>query len=186
MMDSSAAESQTHSSTREGSTPTTSSAASSAASSRLGLGDDGSNLNKASLTRTVSKPANMKSRKPRKARVSRLAQLGYTVQQGEDMLFVISSSTSQYDGSAWTPPKRGSKKRKLTKGMGKVIQIKKKKAVYTKPKVEGAPFAKEAAHLYVAEDSTDYRWGQVLPEELLINIFQMVVIQDGPVPFLCR
>lgn len=182
MMDSSAAESQTHSSTREGSTPTTSSAA----SGGLSLGDDGSNLNKASLMRTASKPANMKSRKPRKARVSRLAQLGYTVQQGEDMLFVISSSTSQYDGSAWTPPKRGSKKRKLTKGIGKVIQIKKKKAVYTKPKVEGAPTAKETTHLYVAEDSTDYRWGQVLPEELLINIFQMVVIQDGPVPFLCR
>lgn len=181
-MDSSAAESQTHSSTREGSTPTTSSAA----SSELGLGDDGSNLNKASLTRTASEPANMKSRKPRKARVSRLAQLGYTVQQGEDMLFVISSSTSQYGGSAWTPPKRGSKKRKLTKGMGKVIQMKKKKPVYTKPKVEGAPTAKEATHLYVAEHSTDYRWGQVLPEELLINIFQMVVIQDGPVPFLCR
>ncbi|XP_029700528.1 F-box/LRR-repeat protein 6 [Takifugu rubripes] len=182
MMDSSAAESQTHGPTREGSTPTTSRAA----SSGLGLGDDGSNLNKASLTRTASKPANMKSKKPRKARVSRLARLGYTVQQGEDMLFVISSSTSQYDGSAWTPSKRGSKKRKLTKGMGKVVQLKKKKAVYPKPTVEGAPPAKEAPRLYVAEDPTDYRWSQGLPEELLIKIFQMVVIQDGPVPFLCR
>lgn len=169
LMDSSAAESQT---------PTTSSGS--------GLGPDGSNLSKASLTRTASKPANMKSKKPRKARVSRLARLGYTVQQGEDMLFVISSSTSQYDGSAWTPPKRGSKKRKLTKGKGKVLQIKKKRAVYTKAKVEGAPTAKEAAQLRVAEDWADSRWGHGLPEELLIHIFQMVVIQDGPVPFLCR
>lgn len=175
-MDSSAAESPTPASPRGA--PTT--------SSGPGLGDHGSGLKKASLTRTASKPANMKPKKPRKARVSRPARLGYTVQQGEDMLLVISSSTSQYDGSAWTPPKRGNRKRKLTKGKRKVLQVKRKKAVDTKAKVEGAPSAKDAAQLHVAEASADYRWGQALPEELLINIFQMVVIQDGPVPFLCR
>lgn len=148
-----------------------------ATSSGPALGDDGPHLSKASSTTTASKPANMKSKKPRKARVSRPAQPGYTVQQGEDMLFVISSSTSQYDGSAWTPPKRGSKKRKLAKGMGKVVQTKKKKAA----KADGAPAAEGAA-----PPSTDHRWGQGLPEELLINIFQTVVVQDGPVPFLCR
>uniref|UniRef100_A0A3B5MYH8 F-box domain-containing protein n=1 Tax=Xiphophorus couchianus TaxID=32473 RepID=A0A3B5MYH8_9TELE len=30
------------------------------------------------------------------------------------------------------------------------------------------------------------RWGQLLPEEVLVNIFQMLVVQDGAVPFLCR
>ncbi|KAM3858932.1 F-box/LRR-repeat protein 6-like [Diretmus argenteus] len=32
----------------------------------------------------------------------------------------------------------------------------------------------------------DHRWGLSLPEEVLVHIFQMVVIQDGAVPFLCR
>ncbi|KAM3864473.1 F-box/LRR-repeat protein 6-like [Diretmus argenteus] len=32
----------------------------------------------------------------------------------------------------------------------------------------------------------DHRWGPSLPEEVLVYIFQMVVIQDGAVPFLCR
>lgn len=176
LMDSSAAESQTPAAPRGA--PTTSGGA--------GLGDHGSSLKEASLSRTARKPANMKAKKPRKARVSRLARLGYTVQQGEDMLLVISSSSSQYEGSAWTPPRRGNRKRKLTKGKRKVLQIKRRKAVDTNAKVEGAPAAKDGAQLHVAEASADYRWGQALPEELLIHIFQMVVIQDGPVPFLCR
>lgn len=173
-MDSCAAEGRAHASTGEGSTPAT--------SSGPALGDDGPDLNKASLTTTASKPANMKSKKPRRARVPRAAPLGYTVQQGEDMLFVIPSSTSQSDGSAWTPPKRGSKRRKLPKGMGKVVRIKRRKAA----EVEAAAAARGAAGLSGAERSTDYRWGQALPQELLITVFQMVVAQDGPVPFLCR
>ncbi|KAM3858596.1 F-box/LRR-repeat protein 6 [Diretmus argenteus] len=32
----------------------------------------------------------------------------------------------------------------------------------------------------------DHRWGLSLPEEVLVYIFQMVVIQEGAVPFLCR
>lgn len=177
-MDSSAAETQTHAERKEGSAPSTSSAP--------GLGEDDSKSNKASLKKTTRVPANTKSKKQRKDRVSRTAHLGYTVQQGEDMLLVISSSTSQYDGSVWTPPKRGNKKRKLNKGKGKAIQIKKKKEVCAKPKIQSHPAVSEDSSIYVAQNSTDYRWGQNLPEELLINIFQMVVIQDGPVPFLCR
>lgn len=179
MMDSSEAEALTHSERREGHAPSTSNTSS--------RGEDGSKPNKASLKRTTGKPA--KAKKQKKARVSRPAQLGYTVQQGEDMLLVISSSTSQYDGSAWTPPKKGSKKRKLTRGKGKAIQIKKKKkTLRAKPKLEDNPAAKEKedTNLFVAQSTTDHRWGQNLPEEVLVNIFQMVVIQDGAVPFLCR
>lgn len=175
MIDSPVVETQSHDEKREGSTPNTS-----------GLGKDRSKSNKASLKRTTSKPANKKSRKQQKARVSRPAQLGYTVQQGEDMLLVISSSTSQYDGSVWTPPKRGTNKRKLIKGKGKSILIKKKRAVSSNPKMESQATAEEDTCMYVPQNSTDYRWGQNLPEELLINIFEMVVMQDGPVPFLCR
>lgn len=170
MIDSSVAETQSHIEKREGSTPSTS-----------GLGKDRSKSNKVSLKRTTLQPANKKSRKQQKA-----TQLGYTVQQGEDMLLVISSSTSQYDGSVWTPPKRGNNKRKLTKGKGKSVLIKKKKTVSSKPKRESQATAEEDTFMYVPQNSTDYRWGQNLPEELLINIFQMVVMQDGPVPFLCR
>lgn len=177
-MDFSVAETQTQVERQEGSGPSTSSAS--------GLGEGGSKSNKASLMRTTSKPATTKSKKQRKARFSRPAQLGYTVQKGEDMLLVISSSTSQYDGSVWTPPKRGNKKRKLTKEKGKTIQIKKKKAVCAKPKINCHPSANEDTYICESHNTTDNRWGQNLPEELLINIFQMVVIQDGPVPFLCR
>lgn len=173
-MDSSAAGSQTHAERREGSAPSTSTS---------GLVEDGSKSSKESLKRKASKPAKTKSKKQRKARVSRTAHLGYTVQQAEDMLLVISSSTSQYDGSVWTPPKRGNKKRNLNKGKGKATRIKKKKEVCAKPKIQSHPTVSEDS---IPQNSTDYRWGQNLPEELLVNVFQMVVIQDGPVPFLCR
>lgn len=177
-MDSSAAESQTHAERRDGSPPHT--------SGTSGFREDGSKSKKESLKKTTSKTANTKSKKQRKARVSRTAHLGYTVQQVEDMLLVISSSTSQYDGSVWTPPKRGNKKRKLNKGKGKAIQTKKNKEVCVKPKIQSHPTVSDDSSVNVAQNSTDYRWGQNLPEELLINIFQMVVNQDGSVPFLCR
>lgn len=157
-------------------------------SNTSGQGEDGPKPKKASLKRTSGKPTNTKAKKQKKARVSRPAQLGYTVHQGEDMLLVISSTTSQYHGSAWTPPKKGSKKKKPTKGKRKNIQIKKRKTVHVKSKPANNPVAKEEedTHSLVTQKATDHRWGQSLPEEVLINIFQMVVVQDGAVPFLCR
>ncbi|KAK5883205.1 hypothetical protein CesoFtcFv8_019563 [Champsocephalus esox] len=174
------AEAPTHSERSEDTTPST--------SSTSGQGEDGPKTKKVSLKRTTSKPTNAKSKKRKKARVSRPVPLGYTVHQGEDMLLVISSSTSQYDGSAWTSQKKGSKKKKLTKGKGKASQIKKKKTVRPKPKVANNPVVKENedTNLFVPQKTTDHRWGQSLPEEVLVSIFQMVVVQDGAVPFLCR
>ncbi|KAM7384657.1 hypothetical protein PAMA_011824 [Pampus argenteus] len=76
-------------------------------------GEDGPKSNKASLKRRNSdKDTNHKAKKRKKARVKRSAQPSYTVHEGEDMLLVISSSTSQYDGSTWAPKKKGSKKKK--------------------------------------------------------------------------
>ncbi|XP_054462214.1 F-box/LRR-repeat protein 6 [Anoplopoma fimbria] len=180
-MDSPEAEASTHSERREDTAAST--------SNTSGQGEDGpTKPKKASLKRTKSKPTNAKAKKHKKARVSRPAQLGYTVHQGEDMLLVISSSTSQYDGSAWTPPKKGSKRKKLAKGKVKANQLKKKKTVRAMPKLTNNPVAKEKEHsnLFVPQKATDHRWGESLPEEVLISIFQMVVVQDGAVPFLCR
>lgn len=180
-MDSPEAEASADSERREDAAPSTSNTSS--------QGEDGPKPKKASLKRTSGKPSNAKAKKRKKARLFRPAQLGYTVHQGEDMLLVISNSTSQYEGSAWTPPKKGSKKKKkLTKGKVKANQVKKKKTVRAKPKVINNPVAqeKEDTRLFVPEKATDHRWGQSLPEEVLINIFQMVVVQDGAVPFLCR
>ncbi|XP_041664100.1 F-box/LRR-repeat protein 6 [Cheilinus undulatus] len=148
-------------------------------------GQDGAKPKKASLKRTAAKPKNAKSKKRKKARVS---QPGYRVEQGEDMLFVISSTTSQYDYSAWKPPKKGSKKKKPSKAKIKAGQSKKKRTVRAKPKpaIPAIEKEKEDSTLFVPQEATDNRWGESVPEEVLINIFQMVVSQDGAVPFLCR
>ncbi|XP_008291523.1 F-box/LRR-repeat protein 6 [Stegastes partitus] len=171
-MDASEAEASAQSDRKEDSAPS-------------GQGADGPKPKKASLKRT----RDTKAKKTKKARVSRPAPLGYTVHQGEDMLLVISSSTSQYDGSAWMPKKKGGKKKKkAAKGKLKAKQVKKKKTVRAKPKLENKPVTKEEedVDLFVAQAEGDQRWSQSLPEEVLISIFQMVVIQEGAVPFLCR
>ncbi|XP_053190356.1 F-box/LRR-repeat protein 6 isoform X1 [Scomber japonicus] len=156
-------------------------------------GEHGPKSNKASLKRKSGSATNHKAKKRKTTRVKRASQPSYTVHEGEDMLLVISSSTSQYDGSAWVPKKKGSKKKKLVKGKGKTVQMKKKKPVIAKPKLSNdynkvAKLAKEEENtsVFVPEKARDNRWGQSLPEEVLINIFQMVVVQDGAVPFLCR
>lgn len=148
---------------------------------------DGPNLKKASLKRKSSVTTGANAKKKRKARVKRPPRLGYTVHEGEDMLLLI-SNTSQYDNLTWRPKKKRSRKKKLSKGKVKVLQTKKKKTVPAKPKVTNNPVAKEVVDttLHQPQLDTDHRWGQNLPEEVLVNIFQMVVVQDGAVPFLCR
>lgn len=138
--------------------------------------------------RPAGKPVKTRVKKHKKSRVSRSSQVNYTVQEGEDMLLVISSATSHYDGSAWIPPRKSTKKRKLTKGKHKTTQVKKKKTASTKPKLKTnlCEQANGEGSLCVGQISTDYRWGEAVPEEVLIKIFQMVVIHDGAVPFLCR
>ncbi|XP_071391784.1 F-box/LRR-repeat protein 6 [Centroberyx affinis] len=150
-------------------------------------GKVGPSTKKAPLKRKSSVSTGAKAKKRKKAKVNRPARLGYTVQEGEDMLLVI-SNTNQYDNLAWRPKKKGTRKKKLTKGKAKANQTKKKKTVAAKPKVANNPPIKKVADaaLHQPERSTDHRWGHSLPEEVLVNIFQMVVFQDGAVPFLCR
>ena len=133
-MDSSAAEAPTPSERKDDTAPST--------SNKTARGGDGPKSNKASLKRKAGETKNAKTKKAKKARVSRPAQLGYTVHQGEDMLLVISSSTSQYDGSAWKPQKKGGKKKKLAKGKLKAAKKKKKPTVRAKPKPARNPVPK--------------------------------------------
>ncbi|XP_020497893.1 F-box/LRR-repeat protein 6 [Labrus bergylta] len=178
-MDSSETQPLPSSDSREDTAPST--------SKTSGHGQDAPKPKKASLKRTTGEPKNAKSKKRKKPRVS---QPGYRVEQGEDMLFVISSTTSQYEGSAWKPPKKGSKKKKLAKGKSKAGQSVRKKTVRApKPKLVAVPVEKTEktdVTFFVPQDAMDHRWGQSVPEEVLINIFQFVVTQDGAVPFLCR
>ncbi|KAM9838943.1 F-box/LRR-repeat protein 6 [Aulostomus maculatus] len=176
MMDSSQGEDSPHS---EGSKDTAA-----GTSNASGQGDN----RPKSMKRKSGEPKERKAKKPKKGRVQRSAGPGYTVHQGEDMLLVISSSTSQYDGSVWAPKKKGSKKKKLSKGKGKTVQVKKRNTVGAKSKLVKAPVTeeKQVPLLFEPEKATDQRWAQSLPEEVLINIFQLVVVQDGAVPFLCR
>lgn len=149
-----------------------------------GQGEDGSKLKKAPLKRTLS----TKKKKTKKASVSRSARVNYTVHQGEDMLLVISNASSQYDDSVWAPKRKGSKKKKLSRENTKTIQTKRKRTVCAKRKVETKVSVEEQelSMFAFSQETDDQRWGQNLPVEVLVNIFQMVVSQDNAVPFLCR
>lgn len=148
---------------------------------RSGQGQDGPKSKRTSLKRK----SGVKTKKPKRARLS---QPDYTVHQGEDMLLVVSNASSQYVGSVWTPKKKGSKKRKAAKAKPRKNQVKKRKAIREKPKVENKAAQRddEDRKWSDAQTGAEDRWGQDLPEEVLVSIFQLVVIQDGAVPFLCR
>ncbi|XP_052327864.1 F-box/LRR-repeat protein 6 isoform X2 [Oncorhynchus keta] len=128
-----------------------------------------------------------KPKKKKKAKVSRPPRLGYTVEQGEDMLLII-SNTNQYD-NIWRPNTKGRKKKKILKGKAKVTPAKKQNTVLPKGKATKKPLIKkgelEPTLQHHQEEGFD-SWGQNLPVEVLVNIFKMVVHQDGAVPFLCR
>ncbi|XP_029022369.1 F-box/LRR-repeat protein 6 [Betta splendens] len=178
-MDSTKAEASSPSKRQEDIAPSTS-GASSKGESRLSK--------KSSLKRRRGEQKNAKAKKRKKARVARSSQVGYTVHQGEDMLLVISSTTSHYSDSAWTLQKKGRKKKSLSKGKLKAKHSNKKKAVPAKSRSENNAIVKTAEEttVFVPQKTADNRWGVSVPEEVLSNIFQMVVVQDGAVPFLCR
>ncbi|CAL8293152.1 unnamed protein product [Merluccius merluccius] len=133
--------------------------------------------------------------KKRKRKAALPARPGYTVQEGEDMLLVI-SNTSQYDNLTWRPKKKkGATKKTPVKGKAKknTAQQKKKKPAAAKARVKPpAPIHHELLHKTEEGNrrgtgkDLDNRWGQSLPEEVLVSIFRMLVVQDGAVPFLCR
>ncbi|XP_007541337.1 F-box/LRR-repeat protein 6 [Poecilia latipinna] len=139
-----------------------------------GTGGGGTGGDATARKPTPKRKEGEKARKAKRARVSRPA---FTIQQGEDMLLYISNTSSQSEGLLWTSRRKNVSKAKLLKN-----QKKKKKTVCSKSRLKRKTVKEEEEDRFPEED----RWGQLLPEEVLVNIFQMLVVQDGAVPFLCR
>uniref|UniRef100_A0A8C1IH90 F-box and leucine-rich repeat protein 6 n=1 Tax=Cyprinus carpio TaxID=7962 RepID=A0A8C1IH90_CYPCA len=138
------------------------------------------------LKRKADSVTDNKGKKKRKKTVKRTIRPNYTVQEGEDMLLIISNINSS--DSIWKPKRKGCKKKKIhAKGKSKTSANKTKKApVKAKtPKVIEQAIDKNVDLESVNADGFD-RWGQSLPIEVLVKIFQFAVLQDGAVPFLCR
>lgn len=123
-----------------------------------------------------------KKRKP----VKRTVRPNYTVQEGEDMLLIISNISS--GDSVWKPKRKVCKKKKTNKKAKTKGSIGKTKKAPVKTKV--LKLREETDNKNVVMDSakTDSfdHWGQSLPLEILVKIFQFAVFQDGAVPLLCR
>uniref|UniRef100_A0A147AWY0 F-box and leucine rich repeat protein 6 n=1 Tax=Fundulus heteroclitus TaxID=8078 RepID=A0A147AWY0_FUNHE len=117
----------------------------------------------------------------KKARLPRPQQPNYTIEQGEDMLLYITNVSSQFEVFRTPRSKKGPKRKSLKN------QKKKRKTVRPKSKLEKKAAKKKKEERFSEPQlEAEDRWGQHLPEEVLVNIFQMVVVQDGAVPFLCR
>ncbi|KAJ8000287.1 hypothetical protein DPEC_G00203270 [Dallia pectoralis] len=126
-------------------------------------------------------PSDVKPKKRKKPKVSRTPKLGYTVEQGEDMLLII-SNTNQYE-NIWRPNTKGRKKSIKGKAKDTKAKTKNKSKAPKKPQIKKAE--RRTTRKQQPADCFD-RWGQSLPLEVLVNIFKMVVQQNGAVPFLCR
>lgn len=138
----------------------------------------------AKAKRKADSPKDDKSKKKKRKTVKRTVRPNYTIQEGEDMLLIISNISS--GDSIWKPKRKGCKKKKGNKkGKSKTSTNKTKKAPVKVPKV-----TEETTHTNVDLESVNAvsfdHWGQSLPIEVLVKIFQFAIHQDGAVPFLCR
>lgn len=125
-----------------------------------------------------------KSKKKKRKNVKRTVRPNYTIQEGEDMLLIISNISS--GDSIWKPKRKGCKKKKGNKkGKSKTSANKTKKAPVKVPKVTEDTIDKNV-DLETANSVSLDHWGQSLPIEVLVKIFQFAIHQDGAVPFLCR
>lgn len=140
-------------------------------------GDTGTDK-KNTMTRKANSLKDEKSKtmkKKKKKKIQRVQRPNYTVQHGEDMLLII-SNVSQFD-SVWKPKRKGCKRKKAK---AKTTSVRRKKEP-TKARV-----SKVAADLEESGTALSFDWGQRMPVEVLVKIFELVVLQDGAIPFLCR
>ncbi|XP_057210487.1 F-box/LRR-repeat protein 6 [Triplophysa rosa] len=136
------------------------------------------------LKRKADSITNEKSKKKKRKNSQRTIRPNYTVQEGEDMLLIISNISS--GDSIWKPKRKGCKKKKKVKSKGKnKTSTLHKKIIPAKIKVTKESVDKRVDLDSVHADGFD-RWGQSLPIEILVKIFQFAVLRDGAVPFLCR
>lgn len=135
--------------------------------------------------------------KKKKSKSARTPRPNYTIEQGEDMLLIISNVS--HSDSVWRPKRKGRKKKIKTpaKKKGQEMKNKNKKirkrvkpvrpTVIVNPEEQGTDpdLQVEQTNVSHSGDGID-QWGQKLPVEVLVHIFQYVVRRDGAVPFLCR
>ncbi|MCI4391911.1 hypothetical protein PGIGA_G00139970 [Pangasianodon gigas] len=153
-------------------------------SQHVGIGTDQKNnmldKRKATMKRKANSLKDEKSKKKKK--IQRVQRPNYTVQHGEDMLLII-SNVSQFD-SVWKPKRKGCKRRKAKT---KTTSVRRKKEP-TKPRVSKVTeeVLGNDVDLEESETALSFDWGQRMPVEVLVKIFELVVLQDGAIPFLCR
>lgn len=135
--------------------------------------------------------------KKKKSKSARTPRPNYTIEQGEDMLLIISNVS--HSDSVWRPKRKGRKKKIKTpaKKKGQEMKNKNKKirkrvnpvrpTVIVNSEEQGTDpdLQVEQTNVSHSGDGID-QWGQKLPVEVLVHIFQYVVHRDGAVPFLCR
>ncbi|KAF5901274.1 F-box/LRR-repeat protein 6, partial [Clarias magur] len=142
---------------------------------------------KATMKRKANLPKDEKEKskkKKKKKKIQRVQRPNYTVQHGEDMLLII-SNVSQFD-SVWKPKRKGCK-RKKAKTKTTLVRKKKEPRV-SKPRVSKVTEEDLGNDTDVEKSETalSFDWGQRMPVEVLVKIFELVVFQDGAIPFLCR
>ncbi|KAL2080125.1 hypothetical protein ACEWY4_023918 [Coilia grayii] len=161
---------------------------------RLSKSDKRSNLKRKSVS--SSDPKTKPKAKRKKGKSARTPRPNYTIEEGEDMLLIISNVS--HSDSAWRPKRKGRKRMKKKPAKTKVQS----KVTKNKKRMEGGKPARDTVIVDSqskdsdlidqvqpqanVSHSDDDHWGQGLPVEVLVNIFQYVVQRDGAVPFLCR
>ncbi|XP_030645060.1 F-box/LRR-repeat protein 6 [Chanos chanos] len=132
--------------------------------------------------RPTKRKSDAAAKNKKKPKIKRTPRPNYTVQHGEDMLLIV-SNISHYD-SVWKPRKKRCKRKRTLRGKPRVIPTKRRKTP-SKGNTEEETVLGTTNLEQVHSDTFD-KWGQGLPLEILVKIFQMAVHQDGAVPFLCR
>lgn len=151
-------------------------------SQHVGTGTEQKNTmldNRKATMKRKATSLNDEKRKKKKKKIQRVQRPNYTVQHGEDMLLII-SNVSQFD-SVWKPKRKRCKKKAKTK----TTSVRTKKEPTKVSKVTENSSGNDA-DLEESKTALSSDWSQRMPVEVLVKIFELVVLQDGAIPFLCR
>ncbi|XP_038616579.1 F-box/LRR-repeat protein 6 [Tachyglossus aculeatus] len=130
---------------------------------------------------TSSKPrARSAVTKKRARRPPRASNPGYLIQETEGMLLVISDLG---EGGPRQPRKRP---RRPERPQRPGPPVRRARSRGEKPRASRRGPEREASLPLDINAAPEPGWGERLPVELLVRIFQTAVAEDGAVPFLCR
>ncbi|XP_060753484.1 F-box/LRR-repeat protein 6 [Tachysurus vachellii] len=148
----------------------------------MGTGQKNTKLDKKKATMKRKATSLKGEKRKKKKKIQRVQRPNYTVQHGEDMLLII-SNISQFD-SVWKPKRKGCKRKKAKR---KTTSVRRKKEP-TKSRVTKVTeeVLGNDADFEESDTAQGLDWGQRMPVEVLVKIFELVVLQDGAIPFLCR